>query len=190
MMDLYVLGILWSIGSPIEDRYPYFMLRHNDRYFLDVIREALNVSTSVFEGESRTGTQYKLKIFNFDLNLLAQYGWQPRVSEQRNYPNISEHRDFIRDYFELHSGLDKVIFRNRNKQRTGTRLRIYGNRYFLEELNKVLSSQVDIAPKRVQMATKLSESSGILLLSKSSGFRKNTRLSVSKWHSELPSGIL
>ena len=26
MMDLYVLGILWSIGSPIEDRYHYFML--------------------------------------------------------------------------------------------------------------------------------------------------------------------
>lgn len=102
-MDLYVLGILWSIGSPIEDRYPFFMLRHNDRYFLDVVREVLKVSTNVFEGESSTGPQYKLKIFKFDLNLLAQYGWQPRISAQRSYPNIPEHVDFIRAYFELHS---------------------------------------------------------------------------------------
>jgi len=82
MMDLYVLGILWSIGSPIDDKYPYFFLRHNDRYFLDVVREALIVSTNVFEGESYTGPQYKLKIFNFDLNLLAQYGWQPPAATQ------------------------------------------------------------------------------------------------------------
>ena len=38
MMDLYVLGILWSIGSPIEDKYPYFILRHHDQYFLGVVR--------------------------------------------------------------------------------------------------------------------------------------------------------
>jgi len=157
MMDLYVLGFLWSIGSPIEDRYPYFMLRHNDRYYLNVVRESLNLSTNVFEGESRTGPQYKLKIFKFDLNQLVLYGWQPRISEQRNYPNILEHRDFIRAYFELHSGIDKVIFRKRGKQRTGTRLRIYGNRYFLDDLTRVLSTQVNIAPKLVQKATKLSE---------------------------------
>lgn len=59
MIDLYVIGILWSIGSPIEDRYPYLMLRHRDRYFLDVVRKALNVPANVFEGESRTGPQYK-----------------------------------------------------------------------------------------------------------------------------------
>ncbi|KJR46479.1 hypothetical protein UF75_3144 [Desulfosporosinus sp. I2] len=103
MMDLYALGILWSIGSPIEDRYPYFMLRHHERYFLDVVHKALNVSTSVFEGKSRTGPQYKLKLFNFDLSKLTQYGWQPRISEQRSYPIIPEHVDFIRAYFELHS---------------------------------------------------------------------------------------
>ena len=70
-MGLYVLGILWSIGSPIEDVYPYLMLRHRDRYFLDVVREALYVSTNVFEGESLTGPQYKLKIFHFDLSQLG-----------------------------------------------------------------------------------------------------------------------
>ena len=161
-MDLYVLGILWSIGSPIEDRYPYFYLRHNDRYFLDVVREALNISTSVFEVEARTGIQYRLKIFNFDLNLLTQYGWQPRISEQRNYPNILEHRDFIQAYFELHSTLDTITIRKRSKERTSPRLRIYGNRHFLYSLTEMLSSQVEITPKRVQMATRLSESSGIL----------------------------
>lgn len=161
MMDLYVLGILWSIGSPIEDRYPFFMLRHHDRYFLDVVREALNITASVFEGESRTGPQYKLKLFKFDLNQLTQYGWQPRISEQRSYPNILEHVDFIRAYFELHSSLDTLTIRTRDKERTSPRLRIYGNRYFLEVLTEVLSTQVEISPKRVQKATKKSESSGI-----------------------------
>ena len=107
-MDLYVLGILWSIGSPIEDRYPYFMIRHHDRYFLDVVRNALNISTSVFVGESLTASQYKLKLFNFDLNQLTQYDWQPRLSEQRYYPNIREHVDFIRAYIELHSSADTL----------------------------------------------------------------------------------
>ena len=162
MMDLYVLGILWSIGSPIEDRYPYFMLRHHDRYFLDVVRKALNISNSVFVGESRTGPQFKLKIFNFDLSELTQYGWQPRLSEQRSYPSILEHVDFIRAYIELHSALDTLTIRQRSKERTSPRLRIYGNRHFLDELTEVLSSQVEISPKRVQKATKLSEFSGIL----------------------------
>jgi|GEM_PF-1379041 len=162
MMDLYVLGILWSIGSPIEDRYPYFMLRHHDRYFLDVVREALNVSTNVFIGESRTRPQYKLKLFNFDLKELTQFGWQPRLSEQRSYPNIPEHVDFIRAYIELHSSLDSLTIRQRNKERTSPRLRIYGNRYFLDQLTEVLRSQVEISTKRVQKATKQSESSGIL----------------------------
>ena len=162
MMDLYVLGILWSIGSPIEDRYPYFMLRHNDRYFLDVVREALNASTSVFVGESLTRIQYKLKLFNFDLNLLTQYGWQPRISEQRRFPDITEHVDFIRAYIELHGTLDTITIRQCNKERKSPRLRIYGNRHFLGKLTEILSEQVEITPKRVQKATGLSESSGIL----------------------------
>lgn len=141
-MDLYVLGILWSIGGPIEDRYPYFMLRHHERYFLDVVREELNASTNVFVGESRTGPQYKLKLFNFDLCQLTQYGWQPRLCEQRNYPNIPEHANFIRAYIELHSALDSLTIRQRSKERTSPRLRIYGNRYFLDELTEVLSIQV------------------------------------------------
>ena len=142
IMDFYILGILWSIGSPIEDRYPFFMLRHHDRYFLDVVREALNVSTSVFVGESRTGPQYKLKIFNFDLGQLTQYGWQPRLSTQRSYPNISEHVDFIRAYFELHSALDTVIFRKRNRERTATRLRKVSKDFKSQPLHKTASSTV------------------------------------------------
>lgn len=161
-MDIYVLGILWSIGSPIEDRYPYFMLRHHDRYFLDVVRKALNIPTSVFAGESLTRAQYKLKLFNFDLNQLTQYGWQTRLSEQRSYPNIREHANFIRAYIELHSSVDTLTIRQRSKERRSQRLRIYGNRYFLEQLTEMLSSQVEVTPKRVQKATNLSEFSGIL----------------------------
>ena len=36
--------------------------------------------------------------FTFDLSQLTQYGWQPRISQQGNYPNITEHVDFIRAY--------------------------------------------------------------------------------------------
>ena len=93
---------------------------------------------------------------------LTQYGWQPRISEQRNYPNITEHVDFIRAYIELHSTLDTITIRQRDKERKSPRLRIYGNRHFLDDLTKMLSSQVEITPKRVQMATRLSDSSGIL----------------------------
>ena len=161
-MDFYVLGIFWAIGSPIEDRYPFFMLRHHDRYFLDVVRKVLNIPTSVFEGKSLTSSQYKLKLFNFDLSQLTQYGWHTRLSEQRNYPNIQEHVDFIRAYIEVHSSVDTLTIRQRYKERRSPRLRIYGNRYFLEQLTEVLSLQVEITPKRVQKATNLSESSGIL----------------------------
>ena len=136
------------------------MLRHHDRYFLDVVREILSITASVFVGESRTGPQYKLKIFNFDMDQLTQYGCQPRFSAQRNYPNIQEHVNFIRAY--LHSSVDTITIRKRNKERASSRLRIYGNRYFLDELTEVLSSQVEISPKRVQKTTKQSESSGVL----------------------------
>ena len=72
---------------------------------------------------------------------MVQYGWQPRISEQRNYPNVLEHREFIRAYFELHSGLDTITIRQRNKERKSPRLRIYGNRHFLDALTEVLGSQ-------------------------------------------------
>ncbi|WP_170871622.1 hypothetical protein [Desulfosporosinus metallidurans] len=62
----------------------------------------------------------------------------------------------------LSSSVDTITIRKRNKERTSPRLRIYGNRYFLNELTEVLSSQVDITPKLVQKTTKQSESSGVL----------------------------
>lgn len=190
MMDLYVLGILWSIGSPIEDRYPYFMLRHHDRYFLDVVRKTLKISPSVIEGEARPGPQYKLKIYNFDLSQLTQYSWQHRLSVKRNYPHISEHANFIRAYIELHSALDTITIRKRSKERTSPRLRIYGNRYFLAELTKVLSSQVEISTKRVQKDDQAFRIQRYLVLSKSSGVKETAHLSLSSRCSVFPSGIL
>jgi len=161
-MDLYVLGILWSTGSPIEDKYPFFMLRRYDRYFLDVIREHLKVYLTFLRESPELAHNTNSSYLIFDLSQLTQYGWQPRLSEQRGYPDIKEHVDFIRAYFELHSSVDTVTIRKRGKERTSPRLRIYGNRYFLSELTEVLSSQVEISSKRVQKATKQSESSGIL----------------------------
>lgn len=90
-MNPYILGILWAIGSHTKDKYDYFLLRHKERYFLDLVRESLKVPGEVFLGSSRTGPQYKLKIFHLDLEYLKSLGWEARTSGQRNYPGIAEH---------------------------------------------------------------------------------------------------
>lgn len=162
-MDSYVLGILWSTGGLIEDRYDYFILRHRDRYFLDTVRESLGLQGTIFLGSSRTGPQYKLKVFHFDLGYMESLGWQSRQNEQRNYPSIPEHPGFIRAYLEIHSILDTITVRKYDRPpRTGPRLRIYGNRLFLEQLSQVLVTEIGVGLKKVQKATNFSVPSGIL----------------------------
>ena len=163
MFEPYILGILWGIGRYVnEERYPYFLLRHRERYFLDVVRSVLNVPGEVFQGASRTAPQYRLKIFHFDVSKLESLGWQPRIGEQRNYPATVKHRGFLRAYIEIHSTIDALIMRRREKARVAPRLRIYGNRNFLEDVTKVLANETGVGIKRVQKATNISPGSGVL----------------------------
>ena len=162
-IEPYILGILWSIGRYTVDDYDYFLLRHKDRRFLDVVKASLAVPSEVFLGSSRTGPQYRLKIHHFDMDTLERLGWQPRLSEQRDYPSIAEHQDFIRAYVEIHSTIDTNTIRKRNgPPYTQPRLRIYGNKHFLSELSEVLSTQANIGIKKVPKTTDIAESSGVL----------------------------
>ncbi|CDX02158.1 Hypothetical protein DPCES_2271, partial [Desulfitobacterium hafniense] len=102
----YVLGIIWSLGSYTKrEGRPYFRLRHNEDYFLRVVKDVLPVPGEITFSEK----QYSLFIPRFRVSELLSLGWQPRNSEQRDYPKINEHRDFIRAYIEIHSAIDTII---------------------------------------------------------------------------------
>lgn len=157
--DNYILGILWSIGRMAEDEGKrYFFLRHQDRYFLDAAKQALGVEVNIYTVTHKGKPQYCLKISGFDMTPLEALGWRARNAEQRSYPRIHEHRDFIRAYCEIHSGVDTMTIRDRQSPR----LRIYGNRAFLEQLAEALAAEAGVGVMKVQKATEKSLVSGIL----------------------------
>lgn len=164
-MGNYVLGILWAIGQYIEEPgYRYFFLRSKSWYHLDAVRQEMNLKSNVQTCKHKGKRQYRIKISGFDINVLKEIGWRPRFSEQRDYPRIAEHQDFIRAYLELHSAIDTLTINDRRRNRTHKlpRLRIYGNKFFLGELTEILAVHVGLGIKKVQKATNISETSGIL----------------------------
>jgi len=163
-VDNYILGILWAIGRYVKDGgTKYFFLRHHDRYFLDVAKRDLRIPANTHTVTNRGKLQYRLKMHGFNIYDLERLGWQPRWSEQRDYPSIPEHRDFIRAYIEMHSSPDTFTIRKKGRSPyKQPRLRIYGNKYFLEELTEIISSETGAGVKKVQKATNKSEVSGVL----------------------------
>jgi len=163
-INSYVLGILWSLGRYSEDvGNKHFFLRHNREYFLQIVKNEFDLKSNIHTVLHKNKTQYRLKVSGFDIVALELVGWQARNAEQRSYPNIQDgHRDFIRAYLEIHSAIDTITIQRKTGPRTGPRLRIYGNKYFLEQMTEVLATEVGAGVKRVQQATRLSEVSGIL----------------------------
>jgi len=146
----YELGILWGIGSWIEeDRV--FILRHRNKYFLEQIKKYTD--SIIYEQKSRTGIQYVLKIFNFDINSLVNLGWSERNSEVRVMPVLDDYKDFLRVYIELHGCLDYSL-RYKKKDKSvkykGLRLRIYGNKGIVEDINRILSEKCGVGVKTIQ----------------------------------------
>lgn len=166
-MDSYVIGILWAIGRYAEEEGArYFFLRHKARFFLDVVKDELGVTADVYTVTHKGQLQHRLKAHGYDTaRELEHLGWQPRWAEERDYPGITDHRDFIRAYLEIHAAADIMTIRKRGRARRNPRLRIYGNRTFLQELTEVLAAQVGTHVKTVQKATNQSEVSGILYYS-------------------------
>lgn len=155
-MNMYALGIFWSIGRQSEEGY--FLLRHKDKYFLETAKTDLQASSDIFSITQHGKIQYRLKVRDLDIFTLKRLGWHARNSEERPYPNILDHQDFIRAYMEIHSNLDIITLRGRQKPR----LRIYGNKTFLESITNVLASQIGTSTKKVQKTTNIAETSGVL----------------------------
>lgn len=163
-MDRYLLGILWAIGRFTEDAGTrYFFLRYRDQYFLDIVHRELNVTAGIHVIQNKGKPEYRLKISGFDIRGLKGLGWQPRWEGRRTYPKITDHRDFIRAYLEIHGSIDTLtITKPDGRKQKQPRLRIYGNKAFLGELTEVLATETGAGVKKVQKATNTSEVSGIL----------------------------
>lgn len=153
LLHPYALGILWAIGS-YDDKTGIMLVRHNNPYFLEVVKNATNTPATV----RKVGRNYVLKLSGLylDIKKLRALGWTERNSHERPYPNINEHQDFIRGYFEVHGRISKVRLHNRKtgKIQVQTRLRIYGNETFLQAVNEIISFELDIPEKRLESTQK------------------------------------
>lgn len=148
-MDNYTLGIIWSIGTFQENR---FIFRYRNKYFLEQIQRYCNNST--YKQTGRTGKpQYVLKTVSFTPDNFK--GWTERNAEQRNIPILTDYKDFLRAYFEIHSCLDyctSYYNRGRNKglKYKRLRLRVYGNYIIIESINNILKQECKVGGKKVQ----------------------------------------
>lgn len=150
----YVLGILWGTATTSGSGY---WVRNRARLYIDIVREHLGITAEGHESYSYTGDQWRLKITRAaDVtavrNLLERHGWMPRQAPERPYPggNIND-RGFIRAWVELHSSAD--IARTGRKRTPAPRLRIYGNRFLLEEMNRIIAAGTGLSPRALQKTT-------------------------------------
>ncbi len=149
----YILGVLWGVLSKAEDQY---IIRHRDIFFPALIKDHFKIGTAIQEGYSRTGIQYRLKITrgsqvsSFD-TILASQGWASRNNEERPYPakNVCD-KGFIRAWVELHSSAD--TYRTGRKRTPTPRLRIYGNKILIEEINWIISANTGLKQRKIQNA--------------------------------------
>lgn len=129
-------------------------MRHRDRLYIDIVREHLGITAEGHESYSYTGDQWRLKITRAaDIltvkSLLERHGWTPRQAPERPYPSGSiNDRGFIRAWVELHSSAD--IARTGRKRAPAPRLRIYGNRFLLEEMNRIIAAGAGLSPRTLQ----------------------------------------
>lgn len=148
--DYYLLGIMWSIGSWLENE-KLMVFRHKDKHFLEVISRYFGYE--IYEQAVKNYTQYVLKVYNFDIGKLVELGWNGRNADKRELPFLSDYRDFLRAYIELHSGLGYSVRYRRKPRRDkykALRLRIYGNEHLVEGINKELHKSCRTSLKTIQ----------------------------------------
>ena len=115
-----IWGHIWLVffggRCPCQEGY---LVTHRDPFFIDIIRDHLNLSAKGFR--ARGGTQLRLKISSIrDIetveNMILPHGWKPRKKKERPYPSGSiDDRGFVRAWVELHS----TDFRRPAKRNTG-----------------------------------------------------------------------
>lgn len=147
----YILGILWGILSKVEEQY---IVRHKDIFFLSLLKEHLEIESSIQKRYSPTDTQYRLKISRGSYiksidALLTSQGWTSRNNKKRPYPSgpVND-KGFIRAWIELHSSAD--IHRTGRKRIPMPRLRIYGNMYLITEINDIISANTNLNQREIQ----------------------------------------
>jgi len=148
----YILGILWACCGPGDKTH--WWVRHRDPWYPEAIRTYLSITARVHKSFSNTGSQARLKIARIaDMNkvkqLLYLHGWTPRQSKERLYPSGPlNDRGFIRAWIEIHSHAD--IARTGRKRKPTPRLRVYGNKLLLEEMNLIIAGRANVQPRTLQ----------------------------------------
>ena len=145
MIDItnYQKGILWGISTINNDNR--IVVRHKNRYFID----ALGIDNSVYEQNGHTDIQYVLKFRDKNiLNELIKNGYAARNSDERCIPHDAD-IEFIQAWIELHGSCDW----QKTKRGRKVRLRIYGNKLLISQLNQLMSQLLDVSEKTPQKIT-------------------------------------
>lgn len=141
----YQLGIFWGISSFSDGR---IVFRTKDIYFLNEINDKFN--STIYSQQHKGSTQYVLKSCNIDIDSFKDNNWTERNATLRKLPILDNYKNFIRAYIELHSSLDYSIRHSKKGKYKALRLRIYGNVYLLDEINHILSNNLNIGLKSLQ----------------------------------------
>ena len=150
----YQLGILYSVGTylPSENR---FVIRHKDKHYIDILTPVFK--TNPYTQNSRTQIQYVLKsstsqnLNPYD-NTNNLSNWSSYNSEIKTIQILSDYKDFLRAYIEIHSTLDySTRYKNKKEKYKALRLRIYGNKIFLESINNILHDYAYATIKSIQI---------------------------------------
>lgn len=145
----YHLGIIWALGTYIESDTT-FVMRHKQLYFLDQISPYIE-SEPFFDASKN---RFTLKTNMIDIDQLQDMGYSNRNAEKRSLPFLSEYRDFLRAYIELHGYIDycTCYSRNRKKKYNRVRLRTYGNIKLMSQINDILVDDAWISKHKLQVS--------------------------------------
>lgn len=139
----YQLGIIFSIGryEPTENK---FIIRHKDKHYIETISSS--TTYNLYQQIYKNQKQYVIKLPNYKPD-----NWNSRNSEERSIPILSDYKDFLRAYMEIHSTLDYSTRHNRKSKYKALRLRIYGNKIIIQSINNLLFQNIQVTLKSVQI---------------------------------------
>jgi hypothetical protein len=148
VLNDYILGIIFSIGYISRGR---LIFKNKNKYFLEQIQRICG--NNIYKQKDKNNVQYVLSTKYFNIEKLKDIGWSSRNSDIRQLPRLKQYGDFLRAYIELHSRFDYCT-RYKNKQKKikykSLRLRIYGNKILIREINKILNMDAGTTLKSPQ----------------------------------------
>lgn len=147
----YIMGIFWGALSVTDEGY---WLRHRDSWYIDTVKQYLGITAREHESYSNTGGQWRLKITrSADVAAIKThlecYGWTPRKALERPYPHGPlDDRGFVRAWVELHGSAD--VSRIGRKRTLTPRLRVYGNRVLMDDINRIIATDTGLPLRTLQ----------------------------------------